>query len=214
MKVGTDGVLLGAWANQVNPIHVLDVGTGSGLIALMLAQRFTNAQVDAVELDDAAANEAQGNFESSIFSQQLTLHHSDYLSWSASKRYDLIVSNPPFFQSSLQSPSASRNLARHTETLPTAHLIKKSSELLTENGKLCLIFPADQFEFITRELGQNRLHIHRSCIVRNKQSSPVKRMLVEAGFGEHPPVHTELYLYQEDGSRSEGYVQLTSEFYL
>ncbi|MDN3547366.1 tRNA1(Val) (adenine(37)-N6)-methyltransferase [Mucilaginibacter aquaedulcis] len=146
MKINTDGVLLGALADFNQPQSVLDIGTGTGVITLMLAQRFPMAQIDAVEIDEGAAATAEGNFENSPFYERLTLHASGFEEFFAThpeKSYDVIVSNPPFYINSLLSPGSQKNLAKHAGDGFFKGMMNKVSKHLTPNGACWLILPVD-----------------------------------------------------------------------
>ena len=124
MKVGTDGVLLGAYAPLPDwSSHVLDIGTGCGLVALMMAQKYPNAQIDAIDIDEAAAEQAQENFQASPWSDRLHAYASRLQDWQPNEKYDVIVSNPPYFQNSLKNPDKARQTARHTDTLSSTILL-------------------------------------------------------------------------------------------
>ena len=150
MKVGTDGVLLGAWAGTESCSRILDVGTGTGLIALMLAQR-SKAVVDAIDIDADACLQAQENAESSLFAGRINVFHSDLVDFAQASThlYDLIVSNPPYFVDSLKCPNLQRNTARHTDTLTLEDLLQYSRKLLAPQGRIALILPYDQKDRLT-----------------------------------------------------------------
>ncbi len=142
-KVGTDGVLLGALCPNTGIKKALDIGTGTGLIALMLAQR-TNATIDAVEFNPIAAQIAQKNFEQSKWSNRLSVQHTNIQEFKRDLKYDLIVSNPPYFEDSIKSQNINSSAARHTDTLGIDELLYHSLRLLNNSGKLCIIYPTDQ----------------------------------------------------------------------
>ena len=151
MKVGTDGVLLGAWAEAYKRNNVLDVGTGTGLIALMIAQRNTNATIDAIDIDEGCVMQAKRNVFESPFSNRVDVQKSSFQDFAArnDNKYDLIVSNPPYFHNSLKSPNLHRNYARHTDSLSFYEIISEGVSLLTESGCISLILP---YEFKTSVL--------------------------------------------------------------
>ena len=223
MKVGTDGVLLGAWAPiavsiQHSAFSILDVGTGSGLIALMLAQRCPEAPIDAIDIDEAAVEQARENAQISNFKFQISNFVSRLQDWKPQTKYDLIVSNPPYFQNSLKNPDKGRELARHTDTLSYAELIHHSVRLLNENGQLALILPAEA-ETEIRALAQSvGLHLTRATRVYSKENKPPKRVLL--AFSILPgqtcisPIEDTLVLEDEKGGRSAAYSELCREFYL
>ena len=213
MKVGTDGVLLGAWADCSSAQTILDIGTGSGLIALMLAQR-SNATITAIDIDESAYIQAGVNFKESPFNDRLNVYHSSIQQFSAPTKYDLIVSNPPYFSNSLQSPDASRTHARHTDSLPLSDLIKYSQLLLSPKGKLSLILPADVFEQVNSQALENSLFLCRKTLVRPTPSQAPKRVLLEYSQVQQTLIEDELFIEKSRHVYSEEYRKLTSEFYL
>ena len=216
MKVGTDGVLLGAWASVGS--RMLDVGTGTGVIALMLAQRHPQARVTAIDIDEGAVRQALQNVAQSPFSdrvevlQESVQEHSGHSGNSGnagqSGLYDAIVSNPPFFIDSLNAPDRQRNMARHTETLTYAQLMQAAWRLLADNGELSVVVPFDYRQRMEDEATFVGLFPSRVCAVRTIARKPAKRFLL--AFRKHPcPCErTEITL------GDEAYTQLTKEFYL
>lgn len=229
MKVGTDGVLLGAWATPADShgsssshFRILDIGTGSGLIARMLMQRFPEAEVEGIDIDEAAVEQARENgvnaFLSSLQDWQI-VHCTSSL---CPLRYDLIVSNPPYFQNSLKNPDLGRQTARHTDTLSYKELITHSVRLLAAGGALCLILPAETEEEISRLAASEGLTITRVTRVYSKVSKPARRVLLQfeksaphdLGSSESRPVEETLVLEDDHGGRSDEYRELTKDFYL
>ncbi|MCQ2341694.1 MAG: methyltransferase [Paludibacteraceae bacterium] len=217
MKVGTDGVLLGAWCTPIPRSTILDIGTGSGLIALMLAQRCPEAHVDAIDIVPEAIEQATYNFTLSPWSNRLAAHLCAVQDWQG--QYDLIVSNPPYFVDSLKNPDKGRELARHTDTLSYTDLLTHSARLLKETGTLALVLPASTEEEIIhlgsmQGLFPTRLtHVFskpgrptpiRILIEFNKKVSPMKGDLEGASF----------YIESAHSPRSEEYAELTKDFYL
>ena len=213
MKVGTDGVLLGAWADCLNAQIILDVGTGSGLIALMLAQR-SNSTITAIDIDESAYRQAGINFKESPFHDRLSVYHTSIQQFSTSTKYDLIVSNPPYFSNSLQSPDASRTHARHNDSLPLDDLIKYSQQLLSPKGKLALILPFDTFEQVNSRALEHSLFLCRKTQVCPTPSQAPKRVLLEYSPAQQPLVEDEFFIEKSRHVYSEEYRNLTSEFYL
>ncbi len=216
MKVGTDGVLLGAWAQGAPGFSkALDVGTGTGLIALMLAQRFPGAVIDAVEMDPQAAGEAIENFRNSPWFDRLNLVHADFRRFARSARpdYDLIVSNPPYFRNSLHSHSRSRTLARHSEGLSAYDLIECSHNMLSPEGRLCIIVPSGGDEL--KQVLSKGLFLRNKLQIRPSPVKDVSRVMME--FSIQPGEKKEDELVIESGKRhdySEKYRNLTRDFYL
>lgn len=224
MKVGTDGVLLGAWAGQGRPGKILDIGTGSGLIALMLAQRFPEARITGIEPDAEAAAQAGENFLCSPWRDRLAVREAtiqDLTAGTAGKEtFDLIVSNPPFYDSTLLNPDARRSAARHTATLPYSELMRCASALMTGTSELDIIIPSEYWRQILQAAGDNGLAPQRLVRINSTPRSGIRRLLVSFGKNAEPPAHKEslttedVLLTDADGSRSEWYRGLAGEFYL
>ena len=213
MKVGTDGVLIGAWTDCSQAERILDVGTGSGLIALMLAQR-SKALIDALDIDENACIQAKYNVENSTFRERIQVIQSDFNHFNTDHKYDLIVSNPPYFVNSLPAPDRQRNMARHNHTLSFETLLKKSVTLLTEKGKIALILPYDaenQIQFLAEN---NGLFLYRKTIVCPKPDTNPKRILLEYAKVKASSEVSELYIEKEQHVYSEEFRQLIEEFYL
>ncbi len=212
MKVGTDGVLLGAWVQPENACRILDVGAGSGLIALILAQHST-AQVVGVEFDALAAEQALENVQRSPWSDRIRIVHADFRTFK-DEPFDLIVSNPPFFKNALQAPSQMRNHARHDVTLSYKELIVKAESMLSPVGRLAVVLPKDadpEFEDLCWASG---LFLKRSCEVITIQGQSPKRILMEFTRQRVETERTTLVIGTKGNVRSEAYSALTSDLYL
>lgn len=215
MKVGVDGVLLGAWVKTNSATNVLDVGTGTGLIALMLAQR-SKATITGVEIEGKAAEEARFNVKASPWSDRVAIVHQSFQQFAARcpQKFDLVVSNPPFFKNSSKTPTPERTLARHNDALPFSELIGLSAELLTPRGSLALIIPADTYAEIEAIAARNRLFPQRITRVFPKISKPANRILAEFSSKPRKNIKNDLYIYHPDGSFTDEYIELTRAFYL
>ncbi len=220
MKVGTDGVLLGAWVEvRGDESRVLDIGTGTGLIALMLVQRIDNSQVtiDAVEIDEASAEQARGNISRSPWAEQIELHHTDVQSFSPAERYDLIVTNPPYFVDSLRSPDRGRTTARHTTELSFADLINSAQRLLNPSGRLALILPVVESQRFEQE-AFGLLKLVRRCEVFGREGLAAKRHLSEYVLSSSAESLQPLESLTIEGNArhqyTEQYRELTRDFYL
>lgn len=213
MKVGTDGVLLGAWADCEVVKNILDIGTGTGVIALQMAQRNPTAQVQAVEIDETAAKRARANFDNSPWAERLEVEQTAVQEFSPAEKFDLIISNPPYFVDSLLPPDAKRSTARHTHDLTFDELDKAVCRLLVENGKFALILPVTEFE---KYLLLTQLHLVRRCDVYSIEGGDVKRVMGE--FAKQKPTevaHETLAIEVENrGEFSAEYRALTKDFYL
>lgn len=216
MKVGTDGVLLGAWAEAYKRNNVLDVGTGTGLIALMIAQRNTNATIDAIDIDEGCVMQAKRNVFESPFSNRVDVQKSSFQDFAArnDNKYDLIVSNPPYFHNSLKSPNLHRNYARHTDSLSFYEIISDGVSLLTESGSISLILP---YEFKTSVLMHAKtvgLFAKRITNVFPLPHKPAKRILIEFGMSDTECVEDNLIVELSRHKYTDEYNALTNEFYL
>ena len=216
MKVGTDGVLLGIWADIKNAHSALDIGTGSGLIALMLAQRNSQLNIHAIDIDTDAINQTKENILRSPFSTQITCEQIplDEFAKSTDVKYDLIVSNPPFFDKSLKSPDKQRTLARHTDSLLVEELIKKASKLLSNNGRLSIIYPYDYKENLILLAKENNLFISRITNVYPTPNSAPKRILMELVYNKTDLTEDNLIIEKERHIYSDEFSALAKDFYL
>lgn len=219
MKVGTDGVLLGSWCQVSGKQRVLDIGTGTGLIALMIAQRNSEAVIDAIELDQDAFRQAEENFRESPWSHRLTPIFGSFTDYETggSPKYDLLVSNPPYFENSLKADCAKRSQARHTDTLPFEALLDKASDLLSDGGVLALVYPSDADERICGLAGPRGFTCIRKTFVRGNSGAPVKRVLVEFEYnsrGGAAFLENELIVEVERHRYTNDYIELTKDFYL
>ena len=214
MKVGTDGVLLGAWIDLNSSRRILDIGTGTGLIALMLAQRCSDARIIAVDIDSAAVEQAQENIQASPWKNRVEVLQQDICTYHPHGTFDTIVSNPPYFIDSLKCPDGQRSTARHTDTLDADRLIGKVSELLSPDGSFSIILPAEQTEDLIRVAGEKGLYPSRQTWVITRPGLSPKRILME--FRKISTVFQpdELVIELERHVYSEEYIALTKEFYL
>jgi tRNA1Val (adenine37-N6)-methyltransferase len=216
MKVGTDGVLLGAWADISGAESILDIGTGTGLIALMLAQR-SRALIAAIDIDKDTILQAKENIDNSPWHDRISVQHISLqeLALAKDRCYDLIVSNPPYFQNSLKCPDKKRNIARHGESLGQKDLVENSAKLLTVAGRLAVIIPAANGEEFIRIAGQSGLFCLRKTNVFPREEISVKRLLLEFGRKEKECIESNLII--ESGERhcySDEFKWLTRDFYL
>jgi len=224
MKIGTDGVLLGAWTPLENqPDSILDIGAGTGVVALMLAQRSTADTIDAVEVNGNAFEQCVENFEASPWADRLFCYHASFQEFfedlnddetRMDETYDLIVSNPPFYSEAISSGTLSRGQARQNGALPFEVLFKGVTKLLSKNGTFCLIIPKREEEQVILLAKDHSLAPARILRVRGNPSSPIKRSLMEFSFSEKPILETELTIEKQRHQYTEEYICLTQEFYL
>lgn len=183
MKIGTDGAMLGAWAQieDQGSAKVLDIGTGTGLLALMLAQRNDAARIDAIEIDSAAASQAEENVAGSDFSHQIRVYNCSLQSWKPQALYDHIVSNPPFYRGRPKSPNAKRSQARHDDSLPVETLVECVVHLLSANGRFSVVWPAEREAELLNLFAGSHLTLQRRCEVYPSPSKPCHRVLLTLG---------------------------------
>ena len=216
MKVGTDGTLLGAWAQaSAGLCRVLDVGTGTGLIALMMAQRYPEARAIAIDIDEKAVFQAQENVSASPFADRIKVIEADVQTFEDSEKFDSIVCNPPFFEDSLVCPDPQRTEARHTVSLGYRQLMASAFRLLKDNGRFSVIIPADCRSRLESEAHLRGFFISRLCSVQTTPVKAPKRYMIE--FAKHPVNEIDItngILEQSPQIRSDWYRELTQEFYI
>jgi tRNA1Val (adenine37-N6)-methyltransferase len=216
MKVGTDAVLLGSWVNTSNANSILDIGTGTGIIALMLAQR-SNATIDAIDIDLNAFIQAKENVEACKWKEHIRVYHISLQQFAmqADKKYDLIVSNPPYFIDSSKASEESRSNARHTDQLPYDDLLKGVLALLDPNGKFYVILPTKESEQFRDLAEQNKLFLTKLTRVITRTDKPEKRWLMRFEFTRKTFSEDSITIEEDERhSYTEEYKELTKEYYL
>ncbi|QDO93531.1 methyltransferase [Formosa sediminum] len=217
MKIGTDGVLLGAWADiEHNPFSILDIGAGTGVIALMLAQRSSAELIDAMEIDDDAYEQCVNNFENAPWGDRLFCYHAALEEFvdEIEDQYDLIVSNPPFYAEDYKTDNEQRDLARFADALPFDHLIDSASKLLSKQGIFCVIVPFKEEANIINLASKANLFPNKILRVKGNPNSEIKRSLIAFSFSETATEITELIIETERHKYTEDYINLTKDFYL
>lgn len=217
MKIGTDGVLLGAWTSVENtPFSILDIGAGTGIISLQMAQRSDAEIIDAIEIDEDAYEQCVENFENSDWSDRLFCYHASLNEFAEEidDEYDLIISNPPFYSEDYKSQNNSRDLARFTDALPFEHLIIGVSKLLSENGIFSVILPKKEEEHFKELAKEKNLFPQRICYVKGNPNSEIKRVMIEFSFQEQELKIENLIIEKSRHIYMEEYIDLVKDFYL
>lgn len=212
MKVGTDAVLIGSWATCENLISVLDIGTGTGIIALMLAQRNPLAKITGIEINKESSDEAKSNIYNSRWKNRINIINTSLQKFDSKQKFDLIVSNPPFFHKNALDDV--RSVSRHTNKLSFKELLQKSSKLLSRKGVISVIIPEMEKENFTNELLENEFYINRICSIKGNSNSKVKRLMIELSFRKSIILKESLIIEKTRHIYTQRYIDLCKEFYL
>lgn len=217
MKIGTDSVLLGAWTSVTHqPFSVLDIGSGTGILSLMLAQRTTAEIIEAIEIDDDAYEQCTDNFENSPWNDRLFCFHASLLEYieAVDEKFDLIICNPPFYSENYKTNDTSRNLARFSDAMPLEHIIFAVAHFLSDNGKFSIVIPNKLEERFIEEAELIDLYPNRILHVRGNPNTKIKRSLIEFSFQNSMPKTSELIIETERHKYTDDYISLTKDFYL
>lgn len=218
MKIGTDGVLLGAWANPKESFSILDIGTGTGVIALQMAQRSSAELIDALEIDAAAFEQAVENFEASDWGDRLYCYHASLQEFveEIDEKYDFIISNPPFYTTTFKEGSISdeRALARHSQSLSFEVLLKSTSKLLAEHGACAFVIPFESESEFLKITAESNLFPNRITRVKGTENSEIKRSLLQLSFQEETVEINTLVIEIERHIYTQDYIDLVQDFYL
>ena len=215
MKVSTDACLFGAYIDTGDANTILDIGTGTGLIALMLAQR-SNASIDAVDIDESAYKQARDNFNQSPWKDRLHAHHADIIEWynHEEKKFDLVVSNPPFFDSHMKSGEKKKNLAKHSDALPLKELLDAVIRFLKPTGIFYLMLPEMEMEKFIAVAAKKELYLNKQLTVKNFKAGPVFRLICSFSFNLSPIINDEIVIWQAKEKYTERFMELLKEYYL
>lgn len=215
MKLGTDSVLLGCFTKVDGAEYILDIGTGTGILALMMAQK-SNAQIDAVEIDVEAFKQAEQNAKESPWHDRIRIHHSAIQNFSSTNKYDLIISNPPYYRNAknMGIEDEKRALARHDKDLPFEDLCKQAYRLMKDDALFWLILPQQEgLEFI-QIAKQHNLLLHYKINIKPKPEKEINRLILAFGKSNKTYIESTFIIYQSDGIATDEYVELTKDFYL
>lgn len=216
MKVGTDGVLLGAWIQANNERFILDIGTGTGLIAIMLAQK-SNAHIDAIDIVAEACEQAIENVANCPWPNRITVHNQSIHDFTRLRlrRYELIVSNPPYFTDAYKPPVEARTLARHMDpSMKMEDLIADAKQLLSPEGRFCLIMPVTEGKQLLHIAEKFHLYPVKITYVATVNNKAAKRMLIELSQIQTPTIETTMVIQNNEGKFTTEYRQLTDDFYI
>lgn len=218
-KFGTDSVILGSWSqtsldDRNETYQILDVGTGCGILSMMMAQHYDKSFITGIEMDRPSYLTASENFKASKFNDRLQAVHVDFLKFQSLKKYDLIITNPPFFKNSLKGENPSRNKARHQDSLNLNQLLSKSMELLSEKGKILFIIPVLEEKSIQKFIEQTQIYCSRQMHISSYKESETIRLTYELCLTKCETQISKIHIYDLKKEYSEEYKSLTSEFYI
>lgn len=214
MKINTDGVLLAAIVKSENPKRILDIGTGTGVLALMMAQKFSFAKIEAVEIDEMASATAGRNFQFSVFSKQLSVHNVSIEQYNDPFQFDLIISNPPFFVNDLKNTEEKKGIARHASEQFFEDLITKVDELLNSDGSFWFILPPKQAEFMIDKAKELQLFVNKIVLLHSDETKPAFRFVVCLGRADNDLIKEQFYIYESEKIYTEAYKELLKDFFL
>jgi len=214
MKVGTLACIFGAAITSSSPQFILDIGTGTGVLALMMAQRFPTSKIEALEIETNAFHQAKSNFKESPWDTRLHIECADFNNWKAKHLYDLIITNPPFFNRHLKSPGKAINLARHNDQLPMSMLINKVFNLLAASGSFWVLLPKYESDKFKVEAEQAGLFLNYQIQILNFAEQPVKAVISQFSKRKKFDRREELVIRQDDNSYNDNFIQLLKPFYL
>lgn len=217
MKIGTDAVLLGAWSSfdkENGNCRILDIGTGTGILAIMAAQKNPTATVDAVEIDHEAFLQAKENIGNSPWKDNIHIAECDVSDFFTTQKYDFIVSNPPYFEKSLKSPDVQRSVARHTDTLSFDKLASSIKRLLNDEGKAYIILPAEAEDSMCSAAINHNLYLSHKANIITKDGQKAKRVIIVLRHNTSTYTEENITVRNSDGSYTEQYVKMTADFYV
>ena len=213
MKVGTDAMLLGSLVQLDNPTSILDVGSGTGVISLMLAQRYMGASIRGIEVDEPSNLESEANYQDSPWNDRLSAVQCDFLLYETDQKFDSIISNPPYYQTRLENEDARKSQARHESALPVAGMVKKVSELLSDNGSFWVIIPQEVVTTWEQNTSKFDLSVATKISIKGKEDGPIKRLVLEFRKEQLTQEERELTIRSAEGKYTDQYIELTKDYH-
>lgn len=219
MKVCTDSCLFGAFIGDkiekkaIQPERILDIGSGTGLLSLMIAQK-SSAVIDAVEIDENSFLQTKENFDNSQWNQQLYAFNTNIKNWNNSLKYDLIISNPPFFQNDLKSESKNKNLAKHHDGLTLKELVESIKNNLSTEGNFAILLPFHRIDFFKSLAVENHFYCYEELLVKQTARHPFFRGILLFGSKQQKVVSNELTIKDKNGNYSKEFIYLLKDYYL
>lgn len=213
MKVGTDAMLLGALANAEHPAQILDIGAGTGVLSLMMAQQYPQAALTAIELDEASAIECADNFNKSVWSERMKVLSQDFLTFESGIQFDLIISNPPYYQSRLENDDPRKAQARHEASLPVLYMLEKIQKLLAIDGVFWVIVPSETKADWLAKAATCHMFCSNEIEIYGKENGDVKRVVMQFQQPEQPKQASSLIVRDKNGNYTNAYIALTAEFH-
>ncbi|RZK47739.1 MAG: methyltransferase domain-containing protein [Pedobacter sp.] len=214
MKINTDGVLLAALVESESPKRILDIGTGTGVLALMMAQRFPLAKIEAVEIDESASATAEKNFQFSVFSKQLSVHNTAIQQYTSNNKFDLIISNPPFFVNDLKNTEEKKGIARHASDQFFDDLIVKVNSILADEGSFWFILPVKQADVLVENAKQLGLYPAKVIELHSDSQKPAFRKIVALSKSIRLTKTAHFYIYESEKIYTQSYRELLKDFFL
>ena len=220
LKVTTDACAFGAWVANIiqmmdqEPKRILDIGSGTGILSLMLAQITEKSLITAVEINEEGCDEANNNFKNSPWSDRLNCHQSPIQNFGSNHPFDLIICNPPFFSDSQKGKLAAKNLALHDQQLPMDELIESIHQLLAKNGTCYMLYPEREMNAFTSQAAKSGLHTHQYVYLKNELNQPIFRVMRRFGFEREEVTATELIIRERSGKYTANFWELMQDFYL
>lgn len=215
MKVTETACIQGAWASVSNHVkRVLDIGSGTGLLSLMLAQRYPAIEIHAVELDEAGFQQGQDNIAASKFATRIHAWHGDIREFQTETQFDFIISNPPFFEQQLKSPNPNKNLAWHSDQLNLSELLHAISELVAPHGKACILYPWSRWDQFNHECTEQGLWVERVLVIQHSAQHPKSHFIAMVGKDKTSELFSETLIVKQDQQYTTAMQQLMRDFYL